>query len=150
MRNAEAVTALGRAIGLDLALGRDGACDLVVNDSCETTIAGDPSGTTLTVTALICDRSAAEGILPRLLEANATPDRLGGGAFALDAHTSEVVLVRQIDVEAMSAEALCEALQSFSRMTLAWQEHLPGLAQASDEANRGLQASGGSEVLLRI
>lgn len=152
MKNAQIIAEFGRKIGLPhLALDKDNACDIVIADTAEITFTGDPAGTELRLTALIADLPGREAVLPKLLEANAVAAQTGGAAFAVDAWTAEIVLVRQIEVDHLTVDGFAERVEAFAAMALVWIEHLPELAHGADgETGEVTQIAGSDAVLMRI
>lgn len=133
MNNRDAVAELGRYLGLpELALDRDDGCDIVVSDNAEITFSGRPDDTTMRLTALVADLAGLERLALQLLELNASPQHTRGAAFAVEHRTAEIVLVREIDLSAMTFEGFLAALEAFAALAIGWIAQLPQMAPADE------------------
>jgi hypothetical protein len=125
---AEALQELGSKIGFEeLVLNNEGVCALHV-DNMEIFFRGRPDAKVLQISGVVGDLHTGGLVLARmLLELNWGGSQNGPSAFAADPVTGEVVLTRELSVDAMSREELHEAIEDFVTRVDFWARYFPSL-----------------------
>lgn len=150
MNNADAIKALGAAMGLPtLALDAENTCNLLIDGTQEVYLSGDPNGTQLRLCAILGDLAALRADPGLMLEINYTATESGGGALAINRTTSEVVYVKWLDIAGRDGAGVTAALESFIGYAAFWLENIDSLSKPVEAPLQG-KAGDGQETIIRI
>jgi hypothetical protein len=150
MTNADAIKALGAAMGLPmLALDAENTCNLMIDGKQEVYLSGDPMGTRLRLCAVLGDLAALRADPGLMLEINYDATESGGGALAINRMTSEVVYVKSLDIAGQDGAGVTAALESFIGYAAFWLENIDTLSKPV-QAPLLSKAGDGQETIIRI
>jgi len=131
MNNAEAITIIGAEIGLpDIRLDANETCNLVIDNTFEIYLTGDPRAEELRLTGVLGELAEFNPDPMALLASNADALETGRGALAIDRNTEEVVYVRTINTGMLDADTLMAELSDFIKYTAFWEGQLPDMQAA--------------------
>jgi hypothetical protein len=116
---------LAKDLGFDeLALGEDGTCTLVFDDSLFVELFHDAEAGTLGFETRLGEPSQEQvaTVYRRVLQANALWRETGGLLFALDGGTGEILMQQRIDAAGLDFLAFRDKLERFVEAAGAWAE----------------------------